>query len=152
MALFVKITHKFKNMKSGPIVIVEDDVDDKDVLSEILKDLKVQNKLVWFNRSDYAFQYLLNTKEQPFIIISDVNMPGQNGLEFKKQIDSNPELRKKCIPFIFYSTAAEQEDVNIAYLQMTVQGFFKKGHSFSETSKQIKLILDYWKNCWHPNV
>lgn len=139
-------------MKSGPIVIVEDDVDDKDLLTEILNDLNIKNKLIWFNRSDYAIQYLLTSKEQPFLIISDVNMPGKNGLEFKKQIDSDPELRKKSIPFIFYSTAAQQEDVNIAYLQMTVQGFFKKGNSYSDTKKQIKLIIDYWKNCWHPNV
>ena len=139
-------------MKSGPIIVLEDDVDDKEILEDILRQIEVPNKLIWFNNSDDAWHYLKTTADQPFIIFSDVNLPGQNGIEFKRRIDSDKELRRKSIPFVFYSTAADQQSVNEAYTKMTVQGFFKKATSHEEIKRDIKLILDYWKICQHPNT
>ena len=117
-------------MRSGPIVIIEDDADDKLIFEEILQDLKVKNKLVWFMHSTDAYQYLMTTADQPFLIFCDVNIPGDNGLEFKRQIDGNPFLRRKSIPFVFYSTSVDQYAVNEAYTTMTVQGFFQKGNTY----------------------
>jgi CheY-like chemotaxis protein len=138
-------------MKSGPIIVLEDDADDKEVLEGILKELNVKNKLVWFSGSEAAFQYLKTTSEQPFIIISDVNIPRENGIEFKRRIDNDPYLRKKSIPFVFYSTSVKEETVTEAYSELTVQGFFKKGNSLEEIKRHIKLIVDYWQVCRHPN-
>lgn len=138
-------------MKNGPIIIVEDDVDDKDILEEIIHTLEVPNKLIWFNNCMSAFDYLKTTIDQPFLIFSDVNMPRESGVEFKKRIDADHELRRKSIPFVFYSTSADQKTVNEAYTKMTVQGFFKKSHDYDEIMHNIKVIIDYWKICKHPN-
>ena len=138
--------------KSGPIIIIEDDVDDESIMEDILKDLKISNKLVWFTKAEEAFRFLKTTSEQPFIIFCDVNLPRLNGVEFKRQIDNDKELRKKSIPFIFYSTSVDQQTVNEAYTQMTVQGFFKKSESYEESKKHIKVIIDYWQACKHPNT
>src|SRR5687767_7002593 len=123
--------------KPGLIIVLEDDADDQGILEEILKELNITNKLVWFGRSNEAFDYLKTTPEQPFIIFSDVNIPGDNGIEFKRQIDNDPHLRKKSIPFVFYSTSVDQKFVNEAYTKMTVQGFFEKGHSYEEIKRKI---------------
>ncbi len=135
----------------GPIIIIEDDRDDKDLLEEVLKELNISNKLVWFKNNGDAFQYLKTLTEPPFLIISDVNLPGQSGIEFKKQLDEHEELKKKSIPFIFYSTSADPRYVNDAYLNMTVQGYFKKENSYQEIKNTLKLILEYWRVCKHPN-
>lgn len=137
--------------KSGPIVIVEDDADDKEVFQEILNELKVPNTIVWFTQCDDAFAYLKTTTERPFLIFSDVNLPRQNGIEFKRAIDNDPQLRRKSIPFIFYSTSVAQKLVNEAYYSMTVQGFFQKANSYDEIKRTIKLAVDYWGICRHPN-
>src|SRR6187402_3045725 len=113
-------------MKSGPIIVLEDDADDHDILEAVLEDLNITNKIVWFTRADEAFDYLNSTSDQPFIIFSDVNLPGQNGLEFKRRIDAHPYLREKSIPFVFYSTAANEQIIKEAYTERTVQGFFQK--------------------------
>ena len=139
-------------MKSGPIIVVEDDADDRDVFEEILKELEIPNSVIWFKACNDAFNYLNQTTEQPFIIFCDVNMPGLNGIEFKRKIDNDPHLRRKSIPFVFYSTSINQRTINEAYTQMTVQGFFQKKNSYSELKKIIKLILDYWNVCSHPNT
>lgn len=138
-------------METGPIIIVEDDQDDKDIVDEVLKELKIPNKTIWFQKCMDAFDYLVSCDEQPFLIISDVNLPGQNGIEFKQQIDSHAELRKKSIPFVFFSTSADKTYVDDAYMNLTVQGYFKKAQSYQETKNIFKLMLEYWKVCKHPN-
>jgi CheY-like chemotaxis protein len=139
-------------MKSGPIIIVEDDADDKEIFKEVIRDLKVYNEVLWFDNCGDAFYYLKTTNDQPFIIFCDVNLPKRNGLEFKRQLDKDDELRRKSIPFIFYSTSISQEMVNRAYTEMTVQGFFKKHNNYKDIRSTIELILDYWKACRHPNT
>jgi response regulator RpfG family c-di-GMP phosphodiesterase len=136
---------------NGPIVLIEDDTDDAFTMQEALKDLKIGHELVYFPNTVLAQKYLEETPEQPFLIICDINMPFQNGLDFKQDIDAHPELKKKCIPFIFYSTSAAQEDVDKAFLQMTIQGFFKKANSYAEILSDITAIIEYWKKSKHPN-
>jgi hypothetical protein len=53
---------------------------------------------------------------------------------------------------MFYSTSANQQDINEAYSQMTVQGFFKKGRTYEEVKNMLKMILEYWTVCKHPNM
>ncbi len=136
---------------NGPIVLIEDDKDDALTLEEALKELNVDNDLVYFPNTILALKYLSETTEQPFLIICDINMPFKNGLDFKREIDSIPELKKKCIPFIFYSTSANPEDVNKAFLQMTIQGFFKKATTYKQILDDITAIIAYWKKSKHPN-
>jgi response regulator RpfG family c-di-GMP phosphodiesterase len=138
-------------MISGPIVLVEDDEDDLVIFSEVLKDLNISNRLIPFINPADAYHFLNNNDEQPFIIISDVNLPGMSGLEFKNKLDQNEKLKKKSIPFIFYSTAAEKKYVDEAYLDLTVQGFFLKGQSIKEIKDQMRIIFEYWIICRHPN-
>jgi CheY-like chemotaxis protein len=138
--------------KVGPIVIVEDDKDDQEIIEEVITELRVENKIILFDNCIDTFAYLKTTKDQPFIIFCDVNLPQQSGIDFKRQIDEDDYLRKKSIPFIFYSTSVAQYAVNEAYTKMTVQGFFQKPNSYEEIRQLIKVILDYWKNCKHPNA
>ena len=138
--------------KSGPILIIEDDREDKEMLEDVLQDLGIKNRIVWLENTAEAYNFLQQEQEAMFIIFCDINLPGKNGLELKKKIDDIPELRKKSIPFIFYSTSANQKDVNDAYSKMTIQGFFQKGSDYQEMKKVIKLIVDYWTMCKHPNL
>lgn len=139
-------------MVSGPIVIIEDDVDDKEIMEEVLKELNIPNKLVWFKRCAEAFTYLKAQNEAPFVILSDVNLPGQSGREFKKQIDDDEDLKKKSIPFVFFTTAAGKNYITEAYVELTVQGYFQKANSYQETKTIIRAIMEYWKYCKHPNA
>lgn len=137
--------------KAGPIIIVEDDADDKNILEIILAELNVSNKIIWFTNGDDTYDYLKNTTEQPFIIICDINLPRKSGIEFKSELDSDKQLRKKSIPFIFYSTSIDQKTVNDAYTKMTVQGYFQKNPAYKEIKETIKVIIGYWQLCTHPN-
>lgn len=138
--------------KTGPIIIVEDDRDDQEILEEIFVELDTRNPRLYFTNAPDALNYLVNSDELQFIIFCDINLPKQDGLQFKKLIDSDPKLRKKSIPFVFLSTSADIKTVTAAYTEMTVQGFFKKKSSVEELKTLITLVMDYWKECRHPNT
>ena len=139
-------------MKSGPIIILDDDAEDHQLFEDVLRDLEVENEILWFKETKEAIHFLRNSPIQPFIIFSDVNLPGLNGIEFKRRIDEDRQLRKKSIPFVFYSTAVNQEVVNEAYTQMTVQGFFLKESRYTDIKRTIKAVVEYWTICRHPNA
>lgn len=141
---------KHPNMKSGPIIIIENDDDDKVILEDIFKELGLENKLAWFLNCMDAMEYLISLPDPPFLILCDVNMPQPNGVKFKEEIDKHPELRKKSIPFVFYSYSSNKYVVNEAFMKMSVQGFFVKKSNYAEIKNDIRLIVEYWQACVHP--
>ncbi|WP_332871648.1 response regulator [Flavobacterium selenitireducens] len=138
-------------IKPGSIVLVEDDQDDKEIFEDIVRELGITNEIYWFPETTAAYQFLETTTEPVFLIFCDINMPGRNGLEFKRHIDSTPVLRRKSIPFVYFSTVARQEDIDEAYINLTIQGFFTKGTKYDDVKSLLKKIFDYWDCCRHPN-
>ena len=135
---------------SGPIIIIEDDNDDQELMQEVMDELKVPNVLKFFDTCVKGLDYLITTIEKPFLIISDINLPLMTGIEFKLAINNHPELKKKSIPFIFLSTNPNQQMVYEAY-QLLIQGYFIKPVNMKDFKEMIRMIIDYWKVCRHPN-
>ncbi len=136
--------------KPGPLMIIEDDLDDQEIIKEILQSLEISNQILFFNDGTEALSYLQTTTDQPFLIICDVNLPKMNGLEFRIEINNDERLRKKSIPFIFFSTNAGRDTVQKAY-DLTVQGFFTKSSTLQELENTLAMIITYWTHCKHPN-
>ncbi len=136
--------------KRGPIIIIEDDLDDQEILIDICKELNYDNKLVFFEDSEKALEYLTKTDIEPFLVLSDINMPKLNGIELREKIHNNEDLRLKSIPYLFFSTSAEQQHVIDAYSR-SIQGFFVKPNSYDKLKKTIVKIVEYWQECESPN-
>jgi CheY-like chemotaxis protein len=137
-------------LKNGPILLIEDDVDDQEFIIDALQMLGVKNDIKIFVNGQKALDYLLETAEQPFIILSDVNLPIMNGLQLKSEIQRNEYLRCKAIPFIFLSTSADTKAVFTAF-ELSVQGFFVKENTYEGIQQQLRQIIEYWKTSRHPN-
>jgi CheY-like chemotaxis protein len=135
--------------KSGPIVIIEDDQDDQELLKEVFEELSMSNLIRFFSSCVLAFDYLLTTIERPFLIISDINLPAMTGIDLKLKINENELLRKKTIPFVFLSTNSENAVVARAY-QLLAQGYFVKPTKISDLKEMLLRIIEYWKLCSHP--
>lgn len=136
--------------KDGPIIIIEDDVDDQEMIAEIFKKLDHKNEIVFFHDGNDALDFLNKTDIHPFLILSDINMPKINGFELRSMVHTNEKLSIKCIPYLFFTTAATKQYVYDAY-SMSVQGFFKKPNTFTELEKTIGVIVNYWKECIAPS-
>jgi len=136
--------------KRGPIIIIEDDMDDQDILVDIFKELQYNNELIFFGDSIQALEYLTETDIEPFLVLSDINMPKLNGMELREKIHNNEDLRMKSIPYLFFSTSAEQKHVIDAYSR-SVQGFFVKPRSYEKLKSTITKIVEYWQEWVSPN-
>ncbi len=136
--------------KSGPIVVIEDDRDDQEMMAEIFTRLNYKNKICFFSDGNDALEFITKTDTQPFLILSDINMPRINGFELRNKIFTNEQLHTKCIPYLFFTTAATKKSVLDAYA-LSVQGFFKKPNSIQDLEKVIKKIIEYWMDCIAPS-
>ncbi len=135
---------------SGPIIIIDDDIDDQEILETVFASLQIENPTVFFSSCEEALRYLETTTDKPFIILCDINLPRMNGFELRQKINEDQFLREKSIPFVFWSTTAHPDAVKKAY-DLTVQGFFKKKGNMQDIADEVRIVLDYWKSCVHPN-
>lgn len=136
--------------KNGPVIIIEDDKDDKEMLQEVFEKLNYENEIIFFPNGIEALKYLSGPNKLPFLILSDINMPKLSGIQLREKLRTDDALNTKCIPYLFFSTASDQKSVVDAY-SVSVQGFFVKKTSLKELEKTIRTIMEYWKLCVAPN-
>lgn len=135
---------------TGKIILIDDEKYEKQLLEEALKKKNWDVKVEYFTNAQDALAYMRTTKDELFLIISDMNMPKMTGLELKRAIDNDDILKKKAMPFIFASNGTTKEQVAEAY-EYRVQGFFKKPLNIEEQAEMFDIILKYWIICRHPN-
>ncbi|MCE7065169.1 response regulator [Dyadobacter sp. CY326] len=136
--------------KNGEIIIIEDDADDQFFLEEAFVSLNYSNKRVYFSDGLAALEYLHNANSLPFLILSDINLPKLNGFELRNKLNNDAELKLKCIPYLYFTTALNQQAVIDAY-SMSAQGFFVKTADLDDLQDTLRVIMEYWMKCAAPN-
>jgi DNA-binding NarL/FixJ family response regulator len=147
---FMLKNKKVMSSKYGPILLLEDDADEHEFVQEAYKSLNRKNELRIFTKAEDVLDYLFTTSEQPFIIIAEVQMRTMDGTELRKKIIENEYLSRKSIPFVFFTTHKDKEDVIEAY-ELQVQGYFLKKYNMADLQRMLHKILDYWEECVHVN-
>jgi CheY-like chemotaxis protein len=133
-----------------PILVIEDDSDDQELLQYVFQKLNYPNEILFFADGQEALDFLnSNAHITPFLILSDINLPKLDGFELRNKIRMDAELQVKCIPYLFFSTASSQQSVVNAY-SLSVQGFFIKQNTVAEMEKTIRVIMEYWQRCVSP--
>jgi CheY-like chemotaxis protein len=135
--------------KKGPIVVIEDDVDDQEILMEIFNRLAYQNEILFFADGNKAFEFINDPTSKPFIILSDVNMPKMDGFELRTKMFTNHHLQHRHVPYLFFTTGTHKKAVVDAYA-LSVQGFFIKPSNIAALESTLKKIIDYWQECISP--
>lgn len=135
--------------KSGPIIVIEDDLDDQDILTTVFQQLAYENDVVFFSDGEKALDYLKDETIYPFIILSDINMPRLDGFALRNMVLTNGGLSEKCIPYLFFTTSVNEKAVYDAYT-MSVQGFFVKPTNYDKLVETIRRIVEYWQECYSP--
>ncbi|MFD2603058.1 response regulator [Flavobacterium suzhouense] len=133
---------------NGDIILIEDDADDREILIEafdqVMTENNYDNRLVVIEDSSVVINYLKSTGTEPFLLLSDINMPKVDGFTLRDLITKDPELSERCSPYLFLTTSDTSDYISKAY-QRSVQGYFAKPVTFSGYKKLIADILSYWK-------
>ena len=112
-------------MNNAPIFIVDDDLDELEIVQEIWDELGIENQLEIFTNPEELVTRL-GQRVNPFLIISDVNLPKIDGFELRKLLAQEPTLSIKSIPFIFWSSTASDAQIKKAYDSGGHRFFFKR--------------------------
>ena len=138
-------------MNNAPVFIVDDDVDDREIIHEIWNELGIKNPLLFFASGHEVLDHVKKDPTNPFIIISDVNLPRMDGFELRQKLLDEHSFHYKSIPFVFWSTVASNEQIKKAY-DYGAQGFFIKGSNYSMLKESLDMIMTYWKTSKAPVV
>jgi CheY-like chemotaxis protein len=130
-------------MKPAPVIIVDDEPDEHDLMKVIWEELKLSYPLISFTSGQRLIDYLRTDEEIPFLIICDIHLSAMDGFELRKQILENDSSKFKSVPFIFWSGSASESEVKEAY-HLSSHGFFIKPSSFNALKDLIKDIIAYW--------
>lgn len=130
-------------MNDGPILIADDDTDDKEFLQEAWKELEFKNPLIFFSNGADVLSYFESGKTTPFLVLCDVNIPKMDGFELKEKIKENPGWNYKSIPFVFWSSQVSKKQIKKAY-DLGVNGFFVKENNLEAIKQSLISIVTYW--------
>ena len=137
-------------MNNNPIYIVDDDEDDQQIIKEVVAELSLANELKFFYTAEAVLNELRKSDLIPFIIISDINLPGMDGFTLREKILTETSMSDKSIPFIFWSTTASEAQVKRAF-DLSAHGFFIKGRTFKELKEELGEIISYWSKSLAPH-
>ena len=132
-----------------PIMVIEDDMDDQELLQETFRSLNYPNPVIFFSNGSDALNYLHQTSSPPALIISDINMPKINGIEIRNRINASPELGRLDIPFVFLSTLSQKEAI-VDSGSLHDYCFFTKPYRMADLRHTIKTIVEYWVPRYTP--
>jgi CheY-like chemotaxis protein len=138
-------------MNKKPIIVIDDDDDDLELILEAFSELKVENEIIVFRDPEKFLEYMKATTTGTFFILCDVNLSQMTGIELKKMIHDDEELRMRGVPFIFLSTSAASGEVMKAY-SYGVQGYFIKPDRIEKLKEVLQAMVAYWSESQHPNL
>jgi len=135
------------------ILLVEDDSVDVMNVQRAFKKNNIFNPLNIAYNGVEALNMLRGTNgiakinPLPRIILLDINMPKMNGLEFLKELRSDPIL--KAITVFVMTTSNDDTDKIEAY-NLNAAGYILKPLSFEKFVNAISILNNYWKLCEQP--
>lgn len=129
-------------MKLLKILLVDDDEIQRIKFKKVCKKINCDIAVFEAVNGKNALTFL-NDKNNSFdLIVSDLNMPQMNGLELLKSIKNSSKHYN--IPLVIMSTSNDKFDLKNCY-KFGVSGFFSKPTKFSEYSKKVISLIEYWR-------
>jgi len=122
-----------------PILLVEDDRIDALTVKRALQEIKVTNELIVAPNGEEGLRILHD--QDPCIILTDLNMPKMNGIEFLRIIKKDELFRR--IPVIVLTTSKEERD-RIESFNLSVAGYIIKPVDYLQFVEAMKTIHLYW--------
>ena len=138
-------------MNDKPIMLIEDNPDDRDLTIRALKKNNVLNPVIVASNGAEALAMLLGDDQleqgNPALILLDLKLPKVDGLEVLRRIRADE--RTRAVPVLVLTSSKEEEDLRTAY-QLGANAYIRKPVAFSEFSEAIHTIGLFWLHLNEP--
>jgi CheY-like chemotaxis protein len=132
-----------------PILLVEDESGDAELLIRAFKRAGVQNPIRHLDNGDAALFYLRDTDVAagvipnpiPILILLDLKLPGMSGLELLRWLRQQKHLRR--IPVLVLTAESNDRYMDAAY-DGGANSYLLKSPKPEEVERVVKLITNYW--------
>lgn len=131
-----------------PMLIAEDDPDDRLLISEAFRDSGTPYDLKFVENGEEALRYLAGAGTSrgwhvPALILLDLNMPKIDGRAVLRHIKQDPRLKR--IPIIVFTTSNSDEDIESTY-ELGVSSYIVKPSHYQGLLDVVQLLNQYWGN------
>jgi CheY-like chemotaxis protein len=132
-----------------PILIAEDDEEDRMLVEEAMEESLLVNPLYFVQNGEEVMDFLYNIGKYadknkyplPGLILLDLNMPKKDGRQVLGEIRQDPNLKK--IPIIILTTSKAEEDILRSY-DLGVNSYITKPVTFDGLVEIVKNLGKYW--------
>lgn len=128
------------------ILLLEDDDGHAKAFTRAFKKAEIANPITRVVDGVEAFEKLRgeNTEslQEPYVIISDINMPRMDGIEFIKKLREDPELQNAVV--FMLSTSNSSFDITLSYMH-NVAGYICKDSVGEDFIHLVNLMKNYWR-------
>ena len=126
-----------------PILIVDDDVDDRYLITRAFKDTMLPDKLQLSGNGKEALKYLdgvPNDNELPGLIVLDLNMPVLDGLSTLILLKSSS--RYKDIPVVIFTTSQDPAERRRC-IELGAADYIVKPNTYSGVKLTAQLLHNF---------
>jgi DNA-binding response OmpR family regulator len=120
------------------IVLLDDDPDEQFVLRDAFAALGIDVDLRQFYTCEKLMQYLDQTCDIPEILLLDVNLPGQTGLECLQIINARDKFSK--ILTVIYTNATDEQTIAQSF-KYGVGVYMKKSATLDKLTENLQTLL-----------
>ena len=136
-------------MNKQPILIAEDDADDRYLLQTAFAEIGHPEQIDFVENGIEVLNYLDNIyannnmeiKALPGFILLDLNMPKKDGREVLKELKQHPVFKK--IPIIVFTTTKNDLEIKRCY-ELGANSYVVKPISFDALLKVVENIRSFW--------
>ncbi|HET7152178.1 MAG TPA: response regulator [Candidatus Kapabacteria bacterium] len=136
-------------MSLAPILLVEDNRDDEELILLALKDHKIANDIVVAHDGVEALEYIFATGaytgrdplKLPAIVLLDLKLPKLNGMDVLSCLRTDP--RTKLLPIVVLTSSNEEDDIINSY-NLGANSYVRKPIDFQEFHAVVKHLSIYW--------
>ena len=138
-------------MNDKPIMLIEDNPDDRDLTIRALKKNNILNPVIVASNGAEALAMLLGDDQRdqgnPALILLDLKLPKIEGLEVLRRIRADE--RTQVVPVLVLTSSKEEADLRAAY-QLGANAYVRKPVAFSEFSEAIHTVGLFWLHLNEP--
>lgn len=133
-------------METQDILLVEDNPADARIFETALRDASSRARTYWIASGEEALDFLEQRgrfeKIGPVkIVVLDLNLPGQGGLETLKRIKRDPNV--SAIPVIVLSSTMSQAEIDLGY-SLGANAFFQKPITLERYIELVRVLAQHW--------
>lgn len=136
-------------MNKRPILLVEDNPDDEELILRSLRRNHVLNEIVITRDGEEALDYLLAIGKfkgrdpglMPQLVLLDLKLPKVGGLEVLERM--RRETLTAMIPVVILTSSSEDEDILNSY-QLGANSYVRKPVEFQQFSEAVRQVSLYW--------